>query len=410
MVKYRAVRRKKKKQVWQGPYAPLIAIFAAVLVVAMVAEYFIITAVQQKNVGAEAEQTAVAVTAVPTQAAATPAPTQTQAVPTTTPQPSATAEPEPTPTTTPEPDDGPTPPPVSMDKTYTQEDSGEEIRSIQQMLEDLGFDPGEPDGIYGDMLNKAIINFQMYAKLDVDGIAGPGTIAALVEKWKDAKTEPDVDDRPLKGVVIGIDPGHQRHGNDDLEPNAPGSSTMKKKVSSGTYGRFTGVPEYVINLQVGLRLQRELEALGADVIMAREVHGVNISNATRAEMMNEADVDCWLRIHANGSNDASVDGMFILVPEPGTMDTDEPSIAQESRALAEVLVKTTQEATGASLARSHGISVRDDQTGFCWSRVPVCNIEMGHMTNEREDRLLITESYQIKIVEGLVAGFVAYFD
>jgi len=66
----------------------------------------------------------------------------------------------------------------------------------------------------------------------------------------------------------------------------------------------------------------------------------------------------------------------------------------------------TVEATG---AKNLGLSVRSDQTGFGWSKVPVCNIEMGHMTNEREDYLLVSEAYQIKIVKGLADGFVAYF-
>lgn len=194
-----------------------------------------------------------------------------------------------------------------------------------------------------------------------------------------------------------------------MEPRAPGSSTMKKKVSSGTYGRFTGVYEYVVNLQVGLRLKRELEALGAQVIMTRETHDVDISNAERATMMNEEEVDCWLRIHANGSNIESVHGMFMLIPQQGSMHTTDRSIADISAQLGKVLIDAAMESTGADSPKSKGLSVRDDQTGFSWSSVPVCNIEMGHMTNEREDWLLITEAYQILIVEGLVEGFVEYY-
>jgi N-acetylmuramoyl-L-alanine amidase len=41
--------------------------------------------------------------------------------------------------------------------------------------------------------------------------------------------------------------------------------------------------------------------------------------------------------------------------------------------------------------------------------VPVCNIEMGYMSNEEEDRLLVTEAYQQKIVDGLTEGFIRYF-
>ena len=213
-------------------------------------------------------------------------------------------------------------------------------------------------------------------------------------------------DLPLLGYKIGLDPGHQQTANNDREPISPNGTDMKKKVSSGTQGRFTGVPEYVVNLQVGLKLKSKLEALGATVIMTRETHDVDISNAERAVMMNEAGVDCWLRIHANGSEDPDIHGMFILVPAAGCMDTDDGRVVDESVHLAEILLEHTVTTTG---AKNLGITSRSDQTGFCWSKVPVCNIEMGHMTNEAEDHLLVSDAYQEKIAEGLANGFIAYF-
>jgi N-acetylmuramoyl-L-alanine amidase len=210
---------------------------------------------------------------------------------------------------------------------------------------------------------------------------------------------------PLAGCVIGIDPGHQRHGNYDTEPVAPGSSTTKAKVSSGTQGRFTGVPEYVLNLDVGLKLRDSLEALGATVIMSRTSHDVDISNAARAVMMNDIPVDCWIRIHADGSDDASKHGMHMLVPS-GSMNTSDTSVITDSVALGTALLREIIASTG---AKDLGLQYRDDQTGFCWSAVPVCTIEMGYMTNENEDNLLATDAYRDKIVKGMVQGFVTYF-
>ncbi len=215
------------------------------------------------------------------------------------------------------------------------------------------------------------------------------------------------DTLPLAGILIGLDPGHQRKGNSALEPMAPGSSVMNKKVTSGTQGRFTGVPEYVVNLQVGLKLRDELEALGAAVIMTRTTHDVDISNSERAKMMNKAGVDCWLRIHADGSNDPTVNGISILVPTAGTMNTTDAGVQQRSVKLASKLLDSV---TASTKAKSRGLKYRSDQTGFCWSSVPVCNIEMGYMTNETEDRLLVTDAYQKKIVDGLVKGFLKYFE
>ena len=320
----------------------------------------------------------------------------------------------------PPPDVTPTPissflltPPVSQADELIQHapyqigDQGKDVAFIQNMLIELGFDPGEVDGVYGMRLNQAIKNFQLFIGLDVNGIAGQQTLSALVERYDSAITTYNISEKPLEGLRIGIDPGHQRHANDDLEPVMPNSNELKPKVSSGTTGSFTGVPEYVVNLQVGLKLKKNLETLGAEVIMSRTTHDINISNAERAEMMNEADIDCWIRIHANGTDNPDIHGMFILVPEEGYMNTDSDSVLGNSVTLAKAILSQAVKATG---AKDLGIIKRTDQSGFGWSSVPVCNIEMGHMTNKEEDYLLVSEIYQNKMADGICKGFLKYFN
>ena len=125
--------------------------------------------------------------------------------------------------------------------------------------------------------------------------------------------QPTRDPGRLTGVKIGIDPGHQAHGNSAQEAVAPGSSETKAKVSSGTYGRFTGVPEYEVNLDISLQLRDALEALGCEVYMTRETNDVDISNQERAIMMNELGVDLVLRIHCNGSTNKSAQGIGLYI-------------------------------------------------------------------------------------------------
>jgi len=61
--------------------------------------------------------------------------------------------------------------------------------------------------------------------------------------------------RSNSGELICIDPGHQLKGNPGLEEVAPGSSTKKPKVSSGTRGVATKKYEYQLTLEVGLKLR-----------------------------------------------------------------------------------------------------------------------------------------------------------
>lgn len=56
---------------------------------------------------------------------------------------------------------------------------GGEVTQIQQRLQELGYDPGTADGIYGTNTKNAVIAFQKDQGLDPDGIAGPKTLAAL---------------------------------------------------------------------------------------------------------------------------------------------------------------------------------------------------------------------------------------
>ncbi len=208
-------------------------------------------------------------------------------------------------------------------------------------------------------------------------------------------------DKPLAGIIIGVDPGHQLHSNSDTEPVAPGSSDMKAKVSSGTQGRFTRVPEHEVNLKVGLLLRDLLKEAGATVIMTRTTADVDISNAERAQLFNKKKVDLGLRIHCNGSDDPSVAGAFMLVPK-------ENPFKDECVAAAKLVLAEYGKATGISVKK--GLTYRSDQTGFNWCDRPIINIEMGHMTNEAEDYKLTDSDFQKKMAKGLYNGILKYFE
>ena len=106
--------------------------------------------------------------------------------------------------------------------------------------------------------------------------------------------------------VIVIDAGHQTRAMGATEPNGPGSSVRKAKVTGGTSGCVTHLPEYKLNLQVAKKLKMELVTRGYKVIMVRTKNNVKLSNVDRAKVAHRNKADAFIRIHANSANDSGV--------------------------------------------------------------------------------------------------------
>lgn len=204
-------------------------------------------------------------------------------------------------------------------------------------------------------------------------------------------------------LLVVIDPGHQRKGNYEKEPNGPGSDELKAKVSSGTQGVSTGIPEYELNLAVSLYLKEELLARGYEVVMIRETHNVDISNVERAMVANEAGADAFIRVHADSSTNSSAKGVMTICQTPKNPYNAE--WYEESRKLSELVLEGVVEATG---AKKRKVWETDTMTGINWTTVPTTILEMGYMSNPEEDELLATEEYRKKIAVGVANAIDRY--
>ena len=210
--------------------------------------------------------------------------------------------------------------------------------------------------------------------------------------------------RNPNSAVVVIDPGHQRKGDSTKEPNGPGSSEMKARVTYGTTGKATGVAEYVLNLDIAMKLRTELQNRGYTVYMTRTSHDVNMSNKERAEYGNSVGADVAVRIHANSADSSSVRGAETLAPSSGNPYVGH--LAKASQSLSKYVINEYCKATG---FKNRGVKTNDTMTGINWSEIPVTIIELGFMSSPEEDELMQDANMQNNMVQGIANGLDAYF-
>lgn len=198
----------------------------------------------------------------------------------------------------------------------------------------------------------------------------------------------------LAGKRIMIDPGH---GGEE----------------SGAVG-VSGNPEKAVNLAVSLRLQRLLEAAGAQVLMTRTddrrvltaeqtTSLATASQRTAADlanrviMANNAGVDLLISVHANGgpAGDGGIE-TFWATPNLNAM---------QSRHLAGLVQDELVAALGLA---DRGVKQRPFHM-VRWPHAPAALAELGFMTNAYEEGLLISERGQQTAAEALFRAIRAYF-
>ena len=207
------------------------------------------------------------------------------------------------------------------------------------------------------------------------------------------------------GKVVIIDPGHQGRGDSTQEPIGPGASATKGRVTSGTSGVVSGWDEYELNLAVSLQLRDALVQRGYTVFMTREIHDINISNKERAEFAAANNGDILVRIHANGSEDGSVNGALCMAPT--NSNTFLPAnLISESQRLSSCIISQYVAVTGFN---NQGVYPTDEMSGINWSTMPVTIVEMGYMSNASDDAKMADPSMQVNMVQGICNGIDNYF-
>ena len=144
-----------------------------------------------------AAQSAPSVTPAPAQPTVTPSTTATVTVD---PSQSPSVSPAVTSTATATATITPSPTPYSI---LSKGDRGEEVKRLQRRLNELHYNAGTADGVFGKQTREAVIAFQKANGLKTDGVAGPATQKILYESTGVVTARPTATASPTPTVVPG---------------------------------------------------------------------------------------------------------------------------------------------------------------------------------------------------------------
>ncbi|HVM21131.1 MAG TPA: N-acetylmuramoyl-L-alanine amidase [Egibacteraceae bacterium] len=268
---------------------------------------------------------------------------------------------------------------------------GDDVRELQHRLNQLGFDAGAEDGIFGPLARAAVEEFQRNTGLAVDGIAGPATIAALRRllrqhqsggvgiRAREREWLRRLSGRSLTGARILVDPSHG--------PDDPGHTSD------------TGVTEADIAWQVCSRLHARLAARGAHVVLSRGPTRTP-SGSERARLANEQAVDVAVSVGVNALDNPKACGS-------ATYYFGAPHFASESGYRLASLIQDRVAGSGwRPDCRVHPMT---------WSilretRMPAVVVEPGFITSPDDEQRLVDPAWQDRLADAVVDALSQFFE
>lgn len=210
--------------------------------------------------------------------------------------------------------------------------------------------------------------------------------------------------RGVDEYLIVIDAGHQMYEDHGKEAIGPGGAETEIKMDVGGVGVYTKQNEYDVNLAVCLKLKETLESRGYKVELIRNHNAINMSYVERTQVANSRYADAYISLHAPSAEDAERRGVSAVCQS--AKNSYNASMYSENKELCTVIVDALSKATG---AKKLDVQETDKKSGINWCQVPVAYVEMGYLSNENEDRLLSSETYQQKIADGIANGLDQFF-
>lgn len=225
-----------------------------------------------------------------------------------------------------------------------------------------------------------------------------------------ASQRPSAAARPLAGITVGIDPGH--NGLNGTDPSFINHMIWNGKESEtcDTTGTQTaaGYTEARFNFDVARYLRAALIADGARVVMTRtNNHGVGPCVDRRAQILNDSGARVAIDIHADGG---PAWGRGFTVLEPVADGPNDQVIRSSERfghdVRAALLARTSMPVS--DYYGSNGFQFRNDLAGLNLTTVPKVLIESGNMVNATNAALLTSPRFQRQLAAALLAAILAF--
>ena len=212
----------------------------------------------------------------------------------------------------------------------------------------------------------------------VDPITGE-----LVTAEVTAEETPVPENLPLSGITIAVDAAKSRGGE-------------HKGVSSGTY-------EYRINLTFAQALQRELESLGAKVVMTRTDNDSVVDSKARISTVNNSDAVLLISLVCNDIDSSKTRGAEAFVAKNNDS-------VEKSKLLAANVLTAYTEGTGMPIRMTTAGTLRivTDKTVLTGSKVPAVGLVLGQLSNRTDDANLNDTAFVTKAVQSIAKGIREY--
>lgn len=173
-----------------------------------------------------------------------------------------------------------------------------------------------------------------------------------------------------------------------------------------------GVTEANINLAISLKLKEKLESSNYSVILTREnENGIQDSSTktikamkstdlkNRAKIGNNSNADVFISIHLNKIDQEQYWGWQTFYKKS----------SEDGKRLAESIQKSISETISDRQNKREALSISNKYL-IDNIKIPTVIVECGFLSNANEEKLLQTEEYQNKLVDGIYNGILKYFD